>query len=243
MTQEAMVNLPVSDNDSRRPTMDQNVQEASSVSPQSLSSVAYGYLLSRLRNGHVGSSQRLVEADIAAQLGVSRVPVRQALLQLVAEGYLVSTARGYRMPALSATDIQDVFELRLLLEPRAAALAARDISAAQLEQLGLAIAEAESGHAAGDLPRVLSAGLHFREGWLGSVRNSRLAATITRYADQVLLVRHTTLRDTSRQRRVIAGFQELRDAFARHDSVAAHDAMLRFVLAAERDFSELARSD
>lgn len=208
--------------------------------PQSLSSTAYDYLLGNLRSGTWSHGEKIAEAGIASQLGVSRVPVRQALLQLVSEGYLVSTARGYKVPELSAKDIAHVFELRLLLEPRAAALAAQDITPEQIAQLDHAIAEAEAGHAQDDLARVFSASLKFRETWLGAVGNTRMAATITRYADQVLLVRHATLHDLPRRRSVIAGFEELRNAFARHDVLGAHDAMLRFVLAAERDFMELA---
>lgn len=218
-------------------------ESTAAVNQPSLSASAYEYLLARLRGGHLGTGERLVEADIATQLGVSRVPVRQALLQLVAEGYLVSTPRGYRVPTLSAQDIQDVFELRLLLEPRAAAMAARDITPAQVQELDFAITDARAAHASGDGPGLFSAGRRFRDAWLGAVRNSRLAASITRYADQVILVRRTTLADFQRRQAILSGYEELRHAFARHDSVAAHDAMLRFIIAAQRDFAELARQE
>jgi DNA-binding GntR family transcriptional regulator len=217
----------------------QATEETTDSNQLSLSASAYEYLLARLRGGHLGKGERLVEADIASQLGVSRVPVRQALLQLVAEGYLVSTPRGYRVPTLSPQDILDVFELRLLLEPRAAALAARDITPVQLQELDFAMADAQAAHASSDAPGFFDAGRRFRDAWLGAVRNSRLAASITRYADQVILVRRTTLADAERQRAVLFFYQELRDAFARHDSVAAHDCTVRLVFAAQRDFTEL----
>lgn len=208
------------------------------MAPPSLSAAAYDYLLTRVRSGLLGSHERLVEADIANQLGVSRVPVRQALLQLVAEGYLVSTPRGYKVPTLTPQDVEDVFELRLLLEPRAAALAARDITASQLRQVEAALAEARRAHDVNDATGAFAAGRQFRDAWLAAVRNTRLASGIARYADQVALVRRLTLGNLQRRRTVIAGYQELRDAFARKDSVAAHDSMLRLVLAARRDFAE-----
>lgn len=208
------------------------------MAPPSLSAAAYDYLLTRVRSGLLGSRERLVEADIANQLGVSRVPVRQALLQLVAEGYLVSTPRGYKVPTLTPQDVEDVFELRLLLEPRAAALAARDITASQLRQVEAALAEARRAHDVNDATGAFAAGRQFRDAWLAAVRNTRLASGIARYADQVALVRRLTLGNLQRRQTVIAGYQELRDAFARKDSVAAHDSMLRLVLAARRDFAE-----
>lgn len=216
-------------------------EDVTKTNPTSLSASAYEYLLARLRGGHPGLNERLVEADIAAQLGVSRVPVRQALLQLVAEGYLVSTPRGYKVPSFSQQDVQDVFELRLLLEPRAAASAARDITPQQIEKVDLAIAEARRADGVKDAPGVFFAGQQFRDAWLAAVRNSRLAASITRYADQVAFVRRMTLSDPLRRRTVIAGYEELRQALARRDSLAAHDCMQQQLLAAQRDFAEVAR--
>ncbi|MDB5859681.1 MAG: transcriptional regulator, GntR family [Ramlibacter sp.] len=207
---------------------------------QSLSAIAYDALRARLRSGLVPLEDRLVDLEIASQLGMSRMPVREALLQLVAEGYLVSTARGYRIPALSRHDVMEVFELRKLLEPRAAALAARDISRAGISQLAAALSEARAAHVAADFPRLFQANIEFREAWLGAVRNTRLAAVITRCADQVLTVRITTLSDPAVQPVVVAGLQEMHGAFARHDSVAAHDSTVRFVLAAERSYAAAA---
>ncbi|WP_353038913.1 GntR family transcriptional regulator [Mesorhizobium sp. M1300] len=46
--------------------------------------------------------QKLVDVDIAARLGISRMPVRDALMQLVHEGYLVGTTRGFTLPTLTA---------------------------------------------------------------------------------------------------------------------------------------------
>src|SRR3954464_9375987 len=91
--------------------------EAQPQSRQSLSAIAYDALRSRLRTGLVTPEDRMVDLEIAAQLGMSRMPVREALLQLVAEGVLVSTARGYRIPTLDPKDVMEVFELRKLLEP------------------------------------------------------------------------------------------------------------------------------
>lgn len=206
---------------------------------QSLSAIAYDALRARLRTGLVTVDDRLVDLEIAAQLGMSRMPVREALLQLVAEGVLVSTARGYRVPAVDRNGVMEVFELRKLLEPRGAALAARDISRSGIAQLGAALGEAKAALASGDYPRLFRANVDFRETWLAAVRNTRLAAVITRCADQVLTVRMGTLRDPAIQPVVVAGLQELHAAFARHDSVAAHDGMVRFVHAAERAYADL----
>ncbi|MFC7411289.1 GntR family transcriptional regulator [Hydrogenophaga atypica] len=221
-----------------------NLETSSDKSPAepqpNLGTEAYSYLLHRLRNGSIRPGERLVEADIASHLGVSRVPVRQALMRLVVEGYLVSTPRGYRIPQLQPQDIREVFELRRLLEPRAAAMAARDITPQQLDELNQAIAEAKAGHATNDIERIFGAAQKWRDTWLSAVGNSRLVATLTRYADQVFVVRQTTLSDQRVQRSMIAGYEELVAAFTKHDSVAAADAVQRFVMASEREYETLA---
>ncbi|WP_342131098.1 GntR family transcriptional regulator [Hydrogenophaga sp. OTU3427] len=210
---------------------------------QSLSTVAYEAILNRLRVGQVGTEDRLVDLEIAAQLGVSRMPVREALLQLVAEGYLVSTARGYRVRALNRKDVAEVFELRKLLEPRGAALAARDISRTGISRLGAVLGEAKAALAEDNFSRLFQANFDFREIWLGAVRNERLASVIKRFADQVLTVRLTTLRDVAVRHVVVAGLTEQHHAFAHHDSVAAQDSMLRFLMAAERSYAAVVLAD
>ena len=212
------------------------VAPAEAAGRQSLSATAYDALASRLRRGLVTPEERLVDLEIAAQLGMSRMPVREALLQLVSEGCLVSTARGYRIPTLARKDVMEVFELRMLLEPRAAALAARDLSRAGIVRLAAALAEARAAQAAADFSRLFHANAEFRETWVGAVHNTRLAAVIMRCTDQVLTVRQATLRDPAIQPIVVGGLKELHAAFARHDCIAAHDSMARFVLAAERAY-------
>lgn len=221
-------------------------EQASSTRPaarQSLSGLAYEALRARLRTGEVAPGDRLVDLDIAAELGMSRMPVREALLQLVSEGVLVSTARGYRIPTLSREDIHEVFELRRLLEPRAASLAARDLTKAGVSRLSTALKKAKSALAAHDFLRLFQANIDFREAWVAAVHNQRLAVAISRYADQILNVRHSTLRDAAIQPVAVASLEELYHCFARHDSVAAHDAMLRFVLAAEHAYDSLPSRD
>ncbi len=219
--------------------MEEPPEQPLSEAQPNLGTEAYRYLLSRLRNGSLRPGERLVEADIADNLGVSRVPVRQALLRLVVEGYLVSTPRGYRMPKLEPQDIREVFELRRLLEPRAAAMAARDITSQQIEELKQAVAEAKAGQANKDIERIFNAAQKWRDTWLGAVSNARLVATLTRYADQVFVVRQATLSDAQVQRGMIAGYEEIVAAFIKHDSVAASDAVLRFVISSEKEYATL----
>jgi DNA-binding GntR family transcriptional regulator len=92
-------------------------------------------LRSLIVTGTLKPNQRLVEREIADQLGVSRTPVRQALFQLQREG-LVSDrdGRGLQVSSLSADEITEIYQTLAALE-RAALLHTSEVSAQMLARL------------------------------------------------------------------------------------------------------------
>ena len=216
--------------------------------PDSLSDRIYADLRERLQHCDIGPDDRIVDTEIAVAYGTSRMPVREALLRLANEGYLVGTTRGFMVPRLSLDDISDIFEVRRLLEPRAAANAARDLDAQTAKSLKAAIEEARAASAADDVVRLIASNIRFRAAWLGAVRNARLANTIARFVDHVQTVRLGTLRDPVTRKVVADGLEGLYDAFVRRDPTAAAERMSTFMAAAEQAFftvrkAELERED
>ncbi|MBC2835749.1 GntR family transcriptional regulator [Paragemmobacter straminiformis] len=210
------------------------------MSRQSHRDRIYDLLLTRIQNGEVGWQDRLVDVNLGMELGVSRMPVRDALLQLAAEGYLVATTRGFTLPSLTPAEVLEVFELRRLLEPRAAAMAAQAMTPERLDALAQAVEQAQGTLGSGDIPLFFRASERFRSGWLSMVPNRALLDTIRRYMAQVQTVRLTTMRDPVSHAVVIAGQRELLAAFAARDVVGASDRMLRFVVEGEQAFRRLA---
>ena len=100
-------------------------------------------LRQRILSRSVEPGQRLVELDVAAQLGVSRTPVRVAFEQLVREGYLEQLPRrGFRVRTLTPRDVSEAIDVRGVLEGMAARLVAeRGASAALLTALADCVAE------------------------------------------------------------------------------------------------------
>ena len=81
-------------------------------------------------------SQVVYEAELAQRYGVSKTPVREALNTLRQEGYIdVVPRRGYIVAPISIQDVQQILNLRIILEPAAAELAAQNATADQLRQL------------------------------------------------------------------------------------------------------------
>ena len=78
-----------------------------------------------VKDGRYAPGQRLVEADLTAELGVSRGPLREALGRLAAEGVLeLEPYRGAVVRRLTREDVEDLFSVREVLEGEAARLAA-----------------------------------------------------------------------------------------------------------------------
>lgn len=88
----------------------------------------YERLREQIRRGRLAPGLRIVEADVAAALGVSRTPVRSALRTLMRDGYVVATGRGrqvrLRVAPIGAPDLIEIFELLAALEGTAALRAA-----------------------------------------------------------------------------------------------------------------------
>jgi len=206
------------------------------MSRQSHRDRIHALLLQRIQTGGVGWDDRLVDVALAAEMGVSRMPVRDALMRLAAEGYLVATTRGFTLPNLSESEVLEVFELRRLLEPRAAAMAAQAMTDDRHAMLSDAVAQARGTLESGDVPLFYHASERFRSGWLAAVPNRMLVDTIQRYLAQVQTVRLTTMRDPVSHAVIVEGQRDLLAAFGRRDAVGAADRMLRFVIEGEQAF-------
>jgi DNA-binding GntR family transcriptional regulator len=199
-------------------------------------------LRGRIQRGELGPDDRLIDTVIAAERGVSRMPVREALMQLAHEGYLEGTSRGFALPSLGRERILEIFTLRRLVEPHAAASAAQARSDAQLAAMSAAVEDAAQTLVTGDVTRFYRACEVFRNTWLAAVPNGELRQTILRYLGQVQSVRLATMRDPDAQRLIVGGQRDLLGAFARRDAVAAGERMLRFVIEAEQSFLRLGPS-
>lgn len=91
------------------------------------------YITSKIVTGVYPGGSPIRQESIAAELGVSRIPVREALLQLEAEGLIVNRPhRGAVVADLSSDDAVELFEARLLLEPHLVRVAISKVTAAEL---------------------------------------------------------------------------------------------------------------
>lgn len=83
----------------------------------------------RILNGEYAPGSQLLQDSIAAEFGVSKIPVREALVHLRSEGLVdIFAHRGFQVRGVSVDELQEVFRLRLDIEPEAVAEGARRAS-------------------------------------------------------------------------------------------------------------------
>ena len=97
---------------------------------------AYHHIRQKLLAGDLPAGGRISAAAMAREMGISHIPVREAISQLRSEGLIVHQShRGAFAKVMSRIELADLIEFRAVLEGHAAAQAARRISPAQLREL------------------------------------------------------------------------------------------------------------
>lgn len=179
----------------------------------SLREQVYDHLRERIHTGQLTFEDRLVDVDIANKFGVSRMPVREALMQLVHDGMLESTTRGFVLRRYSDKEIDEIFEIRRLLEPAAAMIATKNMTDAALETMDSAINAGIKASKANDFTAFVIANATFRRAWLAQVPNAQLAAALARYVDHVQVIRLVTLSQLQVRQDVLERLRAIHDAF------------------------------
>jgi DNA-binding GntR family transcriptional regulator len=198
----------------------------------SLREQIYEHLRERINTGKLTFEDRLVDVDIADEFGVSRMPVREALMQFVHDGMIESTTRGFVLRRRTDREIEEIFQIRRLLEPAAAAGAASNMTESALRQMSNALDACARAHRAGDATAFILANAKFRGAWIAQVPNTQLASAISRYIDHVQAVRLKTLPSATVRNDVLARMRMIHEAFRKGDATEVPKHVEKNVLAA-----------
>jgi DNA-binding GntR family transcriptional regulator len=144
--------------------------------------------------GELAAGELYSVGTVAERLGVSATPIREALSDLEHLGLVaIFRNRGFIVPELTAHDLDEIFELRLLLEVPAVERVVGRLSA---EDLATCRREVERGMRAagkGDLPTFLEADREFHRRLLSALGNARLVEVVDNLRDQARLYGLTRL--------------------------------------------------
>lgn len=99
------------------------------LAPKSVEESVTDALREAILRGDLGPGQRLAQVELSEALGVSRIPLRDALRRLEAEGLVEIRGRaGAHVSQLDATELAEVYEIRILLEPECSRLAVASLT-------------------------------------------------------------------------------------------------------------------
>lgn len=165
-------------------------------------------------DGTYRAGTRLTEVDVAASLGMSRTPVREALRALAADGLVRPAGRGVVVVALESTDLADAYAVRAVLEALTAELAAARQGAGRiapadlvsLRAIGVATAEAT---AAGRLVEAVGHNRAFHRQIAVLAGNAIALHTLDRIWDQIHVSTLDSLVTPARPARVSAQHEEI----------------------------------
>ncbi|QNP73312.1 GntR family transcriptional regulator [Streptomyces roseirectus] len=129
--------------------------------------------------GRLAPGDRLVERELAERFGVSRVPVREAVRALVAEGFVhFASARRAVVRRLTPDDVRELFELREALEVYAAGLAASRATPEALAELRALLDEAATATKEADAEAITDVNTRFHDRILALAGNSLLSSVM-----------------------------------------------------------------
>jgi DNA-binding GntR family transcriptional regulator len=202
--------------------------------PAGLADRVYNQLRDNIGSHQIRPGERLQEVSLAAQLGVSRTPVREALARLENEGMIAVEGRRFVVPELTDADIEEIYQLRFLLEPAAARSAVAEITGdADLASMSSAIDEAVAAQKNADFHAFLEANRRFHNAWRALVPNRRMSKLLDQYVGHVRFLRVLTLGDAVARKVALTGMKNIHSAFKKRDADAAAEAMHKQLEAAK----------
>lgn len=161
---------------------------------QPLREVVCETLRNAIVSGVLQPGERLMEIQVAEELGVSRTPVREAIRKLELEGFVVMIPRrGTYVSDLSIKDITEVFEVRTSLDVLAAGLAAERITEEELEQMERLLVEIGGYIEANDMDKIVEADSQFHDILYRASRNERLVGIINNLREQLTRFRSLSM--------------------------------------------------
>ena len=199
-----------------------------------LRDVVFENLREAIVEGKLKPGQRLMEVQLAEQLGVSRTPVREAIRKLELEGLVVMIPRkGAYVANMSLKDIIDVLEIRASLEGLAASLASERITGDDIKTLESIIEEFENNIDESNVEALLKKDVEFHECIFKATNNKKLHQLINSLWEQVYRFRVTYISDYESTVNIVGEHKMILDAIKKGDNELAKKYAMEHIQKAE----------
>lgn len=161
-----------------------------------LRDVVFNTLREAILKGELKPGERLMELQLAAKLGVSRTPIREAIRMLEQEGLAVTIPRkGAEVARMTEKDMEDVLEIREALDELASKIACTRMTEDQLKQLETikeSFVESTRSH---DVKRIAEADVSFHDVIYEATGNPKLVSMLNNLREQIYRYRVEYLKE------------------------------------------------
>jgi len=204
--------------------MEEERAEIALLTRQTTQESIVDYLRELILSHQLRSGERLIQSDLAEELGVSRTPVREALHQLASEGLVTLSAyKGASVTDFSLRDLEEIYCVRIALEGYAANLATQFISKDDFQQLEALVSQMKEMFRLGDRLQLLEVNRDFYSFLYAIPNQRRLYEMIMQHLDLANVYRRMAFSLDSVYMTTVADHEELLSALRRHDAQAAEN--------------------
>ena len=198
-----------------------NALRARSPQPLSAEQVC-DRIRSAILSGELKPGSKLTEQDLAAELEVSRTPVREAIRQLEVERLVSRTPFvGVTVARLGPEEVIELLDIREVLEGLVARLATRNMDSVHLQRLKKSLQQLAASARKGDVPAYLDQALAFRRALVECCGSATLSEHVLAIENRLRLTASRTALLPGRMEAAIVEHEQLLDAIARGDAEAA----------------------
>ena len=195
---------------------------------------AYQWIREAILDGNMEPGAKLIERELTQQTGVSRSALREALASLDEKGLVQREPyRGYRVTNLTKEQVQDLYELREVVESKAAELFALRATDSDLKDLSAAFHYLEGKIFHRDMAVVRKAKVNYYRVIYVGCKNIELERALSNLIERIFYLRGRSLLTQSRRKKSLAEFKALTDALIRRDRKGARDITRQHLEAAK----------
>ena len=196
-----------------------------------LRDVVFNTLREAILKGELQPGERLMELQLAAKLGVSRTPIREAIRMLEQEGLAVTIPRkGAEVAKMTLKDMEDVLEVREALDELAAQIACTKMNEQQMAELIRIKDEFEKNTDSSDVKLIAETDEKFHDIIYESTDNAKLVVLLNNLREQIYSNRVEYLKNKDNYPALIQEHEEIVEALKAHDKDKVTEAMHKHVM-------------
>ena len=195
-----------------------------------LRDVVFKTLREAILKGNLAPGERLMEIQLANQLGVSRTPIREAIRKLEVEGLVIMIPRrGAEVARITEKDLRDVLEVRASLEELAIGLACERITDEEIGELRKALENFREVLREGDVTKIAESDVDFHDIIFSATQNARLIQIVNNLREQMYRYRLEYLKDYTTHDRLYKEHQQITDAVSDRDKERARKLIVEHI--------------